>query len=68
MPLVLLDGRELAARLGVRYETVLDWGRTGKIPCLKTGRGRVVFNLDQVVDALRSREGDRKLAVLSNSM
>lgn len=53
MPLVLLDGRGLAQRLGVRYEDVMSWARVGKIPSVKTGRGRVFFNLDLVIDALR---------------
>jgi hypothetical protein len=53
MPLVLLDGHELAARLGVRHARVMSWARLGKIPCVKTGKGRVLFNLDLVVDALR---------------
>ena len=58
MPLVLLDGRELADRLGESYANLMRWSRTGKIPSIKTGRGRVVFNLDEVVNALmKARTG-----------
>jgi excisionase family DNA binding protein len=60
MPIVLLTGHELAKRLDVRYETVLSWARLGKIPSLKTGRGRVVFNLDQVVDALADKRSSAR--------
>jgi excisionase family DNA binding protein len=53
MPLVLLDGHELADRLGVKQADVMRWARVGKVPSIKTGCGRVLFNLDQVVEALR---------------
>ena len=54
MPPIWLDGRELADRIEERYETVMDWARTGRIPSIHTGR-RVMFNLDRVLDALRGR-------------
>lgn len=62
MPPVLLDGRELSARLDVRYTEVMSWYRRGWVPGIKTGCGRVVFDLDRVVRALRARERDRPAA------
>jgi excisionase family DNA binding protein len=56
MPPVLLNGRELAERLDTTYATVMGWARRGEIPSIRTGRGPVVFNLDQVVKTLRERE------------
>jgi excisionase family DNA binding protein len=56
MPPILLDGRELADRLGVSYAEVMSWHRRGWIPSVKTGSGRVLFNLDRVVEALRDRQ------------
>lgn len=56
MPPTMLDARELAQRLGVRPDEVLAWRRRGWIPGLKGGDGRVWFNLDQVVEALRERQ------------
>jgi excisionase family DNA binding protein len=53
MPLVLLDGHELADRLGVHYGTVLTLARNGRIPSIKGPRGKVLFNLDKVLDGLR---------------
>jgi excisionase family DNA binding protein len=52
MPPILLNVRELAARLDITSGTVQDWERLGRIPCIRTGR-RVVFNLDAVIQALR---------------
>lgn len=64
MPPVFVDARSLAARLDVSYATVLTWVRRGKIPHLRDGRGRLLFNLDSVIKALRptadaGREGTR---------
>jgi excisionase family DNA binding protein len=53
MPFSFVSARELAARLGVRYQTILGWAQRGKIPHLRDGRGRLLFNLDHVYDALR---------------
>ena len=55
MPPIFVDGRDLAARLDVRYDTVLTWARRGKIPNVRDGRGRMLFNLDSVLEALRQR-------------
>ena len=57
MPPILLDARELAARLDVTPGTVYDRERLGRIPSIRTGR-RVVFNLDAVIRALRSHAED----------
>lgn len=54
MPPTLYDGREIAERIGASYDDVMTWARRGIIPRIKTGR-HVVFNLDRVVEALRSR-------------
>lgn len=50
---VFVDARVLADRLNVTYETVLTWVRRGKIPHVRDGRGRVLFNLDSVLSTLR---------------
>ena len=55
MPPVFVDARTLADRLDVRYETVLTWVRRGKIPHVRDGRGRLLFNLDSVLSALRPK-------------
>lgn len=55
MPPVFVDARALAERLDVRYETVLTWVRRGKIPHIRDGRGRLLFNLDSVLGALRPK-------------
>ena len=53
MPPVFVDARALADRLDVSYETVLTWARRGKIPHIRDGRRRLMFNLDSVLSALR---------------
>jgi excisionase family DNA binding protein len=66
MPPVFVDAYGLADRLDVSYNTVLTWVRHGKIPHVRDGRNRLLFNLDSVLDALRpappaagATEGDR---------
>ncbi len=66
MPPVFVDARGLADRLDVTYPTVLTWVRRGKIPHVRDGRGRLMFNLDSVIKTLlpecpeaASREGNR---------
>jgi excisionase family DNA binding protein len=54
MPPVFVDARALAERLDVTYETVLTWVRRGKIPHVRDGRRRLLFNLDSVLSALRT--------------
>jgi excisionase family DNA binding protein len=53
MPPVFVDAHELADRLDVTYDTVLTWARRGKIPHVRDGRGRLLFNLDSVLSTLR---------------
>jgi excisionase family DNA binding protein len=55
MPPIFLGARDLADRLDVSYETVLSWARRGKIPRVRDGRGRITFNLNSVVEALRQK-------------
>lgn len=57
MPPILLTARELAARLDVRYDTVLGWARRDEIPSIRDGRNRRLFNLDSVLNALRPVSG-----------
>ena len=52
MPPIFVDARDLAERLDVSYDTVLTWVRRGKIPHVRDGRGRLMFNLDSVIDSL----------------
>jgi excisionase family DNA binding protein len=55
MPPIFTDARDLAERLDVTYDTVLSWVRRGKIPHLRDGRNRLMFNLDSVIEALRQK-------------
>ena len=50
MPPVFLDAHGLAQRLDVKYVTVLAWVRRGKIPFVRDGRGRYLFNLNSVTE------------------
>jgi excisionase family DNA binding protein len=52
MPPVFVSAHDLADRLDVTYDTVLTWARRGKIPHVRDGRGRLLFNLDSVLEAL----------------
>jgi hypothetical protein len=52
MPPIFVDARGLAGRLDVSYETVLTWTRRGKIPHVRDGRGRLMFNLNSVIATL----------------
>jgi excisionase family DNA binding protein len=55
MPPIFVDARDLAERLDVGYDTVLTWVRRGKIPHIRDGRGRLMFNLNSVIEALRQK-------------
>jgi excisionase family DNA binding protein len=55
MPPIFVDARALAERLDVGYDTVLTWVRRGKIPHIRDGRGRLMFNLNSVIEALRQK-------------
>jgi len=52
MPPIFVDARDLAERLDVSYDTVLTWVRRGKVPHVRDGRGRLMFNLNSVIEAL----------------
>ncbi len=62
MPPIFCDARDLAERLSVRYDTVLSWVRRGKIPHVRDGRGRYLFNLNTVLEALRQKSLDPRPA------
>jgi excisionase family DNA binding protein len=62
MPPIFVDARELAERLDVSYDTVLTWVRRGKIPHIRDGRGRLLFNLNTVLDTLRQKSLDARHA------
>jgi excisionase family DNA binding protein len=55
MPPIFVDARDLAQRLNVGYGTVLTWARRGKIPHIRDGRRRLLFNLTTVLEALRQK-------------
>lgn len=52
MPPIFVDARGLAERLDVSYDTVLTWVRRGKVPHVRDGRGRLMFNLNSVIESL----------------
>jgi hypothetical protein len=54
MPPVLLDARQLAAKLDATYDEVLTWTRRGLIPVIKAG-GRNYYNLTRVARALHGQ-------------
>jgi excisionase family DNA binding protein len=60
MPPVFVDAHALAERLDVGYDTVLTWVRRGKIPHVRDGRGRLLFNLNSVLEALRQKPRDAR--------
>ena len=62
MPPIFVDARDLAERLGVRYDTVLTWVRRGKLPHIRDGRGRYLFNLNTVLETLRQKSLDAQHA------
>lgn len=69
---ILLSARELAQRLDVSYETILSWTHRGKIPTIRDGRNRQIFNLDTVLKWLRARvpadpEGRKSIPPLSDT-
>lgn len=62
MPPVLLDGRELADRIGYPVRTVMAWYRDEKIPGIRTGR-KVYFDLGRVIEALRRAHAGAEAAM-----
>jgi excisionase family DNA binding protein len=55
MPPIFVDARDLAERLDVSYDTVLSWVRRGKVPHIRDGRNRLMFNLNTVLETLRQK-------------
>jgi excisionase family DNA binding protein len=51
-----LNAHQLAEHLEVRYDTILEWAREGKIPFIKDHRGHYLFHLNRVFDALLSQQ------------
>jgi excisionase family DNA binding protein len=60
MPPVFVDAKGLAERLDVSYDTVLTWVRRGRLPHVRDGKNRLMFNLTTVIDSLRQQ--DREVA------
>ncbi len=58
MPQIFVDARALAERLAVSYDTLLTWVRRGKIPYVRDGRGRLMFNLNSVIESLCEKPQD----------
>jgi excisionase family DNA binding protein len=50
----MLRSSELADRLGVSKNTVLDLANNGKIPAIRLPGGHYRFNLNDVLEALRT--------------
>ena len=58
-PRKLVTAREVAEVLDFKPGTILDWFQAGKIPGYKLGpNGRVRFDLDEVLDAMRPGGGE----------
>ena len=49
----LLTGREIADRIGARYEDVMQWSRDGTIPSIRITPRKILYNLEKVATALR---------------
>ncbi len=56
MPSELLTADELAVRLKVQPSTVRKWHRDGRIPSIRLSPKVIRFDLDVVVDALKTTE------------
>ncbi len=55
-----LTAEQLAASLGVKPDTIRDWGRRGLIPRVKVSHKVVRYELDDVVAVLKKRALDRE--------
>jgi hypothetical protein len=58
-PDTLLTAADLASRLGVKPETILDWHRKGRIPARKLSHKILRFELAPVLSALESPHAPR---------
>ena len=52
----LLTTAEVAKRLGCSTETVLNYAKAGRIPCVRINRNSIRFNWEKVVEALERGE------------
>ncbi|PQO40375.1 helix-turn-helix domain-containing protein [Bremerella cremea] len=48
-----LTAKQLAQRLGVKEATVRVWQRKGLIPSLRASRRPLLFDLNDVIDAMK---------------
>ncbi|MHA2218463.1 MAG: helix-turn-helix domain-containing protein [Candidatus Hodarchaeales archaeon] len=48
--------REVAELLGVHYNTVIRWIKSGRITCTRYGRNSIHFTYDQVVHFIETNE------------
>ena len=53
-----LTAEQLAASLGVKPDTVRDWGRRSLIPRIKVSHKVIRYDLDDVVAALKARAAE----------
>jgi predicted site-specific integrase-resolvase len=53
----LYTARELASTLGMPYESLLEWTRSGDVPALRI-QGRYYYKLAEVVDTLAKVEAE----------
>lgn len=51
----IVTAKELAQILKVQTATVHSWHRRGLIPCLRAGHRPVLFELDEVIRAMKTR-------------
>lgn len=54
VPSDLADARDVGRRLGVAPETVLEWARQGRVPCVRLTSKVVRFVWPDVLAALRT--------------
>ena len=54
-----IKSEELAAQLGVNVETIRTWARRGWIPVARAGRRPLLFDPDEVDEALWARGSGR---------
>ncbi len=53
--------REVADLLGVHYNTVIRWIKSGRITCTRYGRNSICFTYDQVVHFIEENEFKQKI-------
>jgi predicted site-specific integrase-resolvase len=55
----ILNARELATVLHCSSDTVLAWARAGRIPRIKLAPNRIIFDVQEVLDALKATRGPK---------